>query len=822
MSLASPVGDYAELRSIRPSSKIASCPLSPTQIQQILRDACREAVHGIGLVDASSRTWLQLYRPDGTPGAIARHALASSGMTAPVRVRGETVAWVVAEPKPESWAAARDVAEAAASRLAEAWNVANEIDSLAGEIVQVYDALHLMYDLGDTFSTSGDATGGARHILEKIMAVLSSSFGELRLEDGLLVKVGPVTRAGVAQESGYRVSTDLRSGGKRLGRITLCRDRDRQSFTSSDSKLLDGVGTLVAGAIRTAQLHDDLRSHAAALREREARLRAVLDNVAEAIITVDRDGRINSLNRSAEQIFGYDVADVVGQSACVLIPQIFDEHKASNEPVLGPLVEPTIPRLELIGRRKDGTEIVVDLAMSDLPIEGQQDRVVSIRDITSRKRSEELLHHQALYDALTDLPNRNLLHAQLDQLLESGARTGRAFATLLMDLDRFKEVNDTIGHQYGDRVLREVGVRLRSSLRQSDLISRLGGDEFAILLPDATIESACTVAEKIGNVLEEPFEVDGFHLNLGVSVGIALYPQHGTDPDALLRRADIAMYVAKRQQSGFVVYHADDDYHTPDRLRLLGELRSAIANGELVLHYQPQVDLKTREVIRVEALVRWQHPQRGLLMPGQFISLAEQSGLMAPLSRWVIRSALQQCQVWLRNGQHMCVAVNLSAQNLHDRWLPRLIGELLDASGVPGHLLQIEITESSLVMDPGRALNTLQSLSRSGVRISIDDFGTGYSSLAYLRRLPVSEIKIDRSFVHLMAGDPNDEAIVRSIIGLGHDLGLIVVAEGVEDASTWDRLAHLNCDVAQGYFMSRPRHACDLVEWLNIFSRRGR
>jgi diguanylate cyclase (GGDEF)-like protein/PAS domain S-box-containing protein len=812
-----------EDKSTTSSFPLSHCPLSKAQLENILDDAWDEITNSIVLSDLDGHSCVEVRRVDSSSPVAFDGFPDDAEIIAPVRVRGATAALLRVIGPSRERVALEQITQITAARIAEPWNAAIEIESLAGEIVQLYDALHLIYELGDTLSSVDSAMTGGSFILEKIMAVLSATYGEFRLSDRLLARVGEPTGVEWVSEENrdddHRLSTELRSGGKRWGSVVLYRSRVSQPFASSDSKLLDGVGTLVAGAVRGAQLYDELRQHAETLRQREVRLRAVLDSVADGIITIDEHGIVDSFNHSAEQIFGYTAAEVVGQPARTLLPSIYD-GQAGSSGLMTPLDNrlSLVPRSESFGCRKDGTPIWMDLAISEVPIGEQRSRVVSVRDVTARKHSEEMLQHQALYDALTDLPNRNLLHHKLEGLLLEGTGTGGSFATLLMDLDRFKEVNDTIGHQYGDLVLREVGTRLRRILRQSDLVARLGGDEFAVLLPEAGEESASRVAEKIGKVLEEPFEIDGYLLSVGVSIGIAIYPAHGEDPDALLRRADIAMYVAKRHQSGYVVYQADEDHHTPTRLQLMGELRSAIANHQLVLHYQPQVNLKTRSVSRVEALVRWQHPTRGLIEPSQFIALAEQSGMMVPLTRWVLRTALHQCQMWLESGHRLSVAVNLSAQNLRDPWLPSLITELLRESQVPPELLQLEITESTLMADPARALETLRSLSRAGVRISIDDFGTGYSSLSYLKRLPVNEIKIDRSFIFQMAGDSNDEVIVRSIIGLGHDLGLTVVAEGVEESMTWDRLSHLNCDVAQGFYMSRPRPEGELAEWLSTGS----
>jgi len=384
-----------------------------------------------------------------------------------------------------------------------------------------------------------------------------------------------------------------------------------------------------------------------------------------------------------------------------------------------------------------------------------------------------------------------------------------------MDLDRFKEVNDTFGHHIGDLLLEQLGERLGGVLRNSDTIARLGGDEFAVLLPTATIDDARQIADRLLQVLEEPFALGGLQLEIDASIGIALSPDHATDADTLLRRADVAMYVAKRGNSGHATYTADQDQHSPMRLAMVGELRRAVENSELSLYFQPKVSLKSGRVTCAEALVRWQHPKHGLLGPDLFVPIAEQTGLIRPLSRWVLDAALRQVNRWRQDGLDLAVAVNLSMRNLHDPEMAETIRQLLARWGVPASCLTIEITESSLMADAARAMEVLSRVRSMGVGVSIDDFGTGYSSLAYLKRLPVHELKIDKSFVAHMASDENDAAIVRSTIGLAHDLGLRVVAEGVEDQQTWDVLAALGCDVAQGYFISRPLPALALGEWLD-------
>ena len=427
-------------------------------------------------------------------------------------------------------------------------------------------------------------------------------------------------------------------------------------------------------------------------------------------------------------------------------------------------------------------------------------------------RQRERLTHQALHDSLTGLPNRDQLYDRLHAALRT-ARPGAAHpALLLMDLDRFKEINDTFGHQQGDKLLQQVGGRLRGRLRAADTVARLGGDEFAIVLPATGAAAASAMAAALLEALDQPFVLEGYRVTLGASIGITLAPEHGQDATTLLRRADVAMYTAKRGGGGHALYTAEQDQYSPDRLGLTGELRQAIEQDRLCLHYQPKVDLKTGRLDSVEALVRWPHPTRGFLPPDQFIPLAEHTGLIAPLSRWVLATALGQCRAWRDEGLEMRVAVNVSTRLLQDEHLTEVVADLLRAHGVTPTDLELEITESAVMADPARALDVLGRLHRMGVRLSVDDFGTGYSSLAYLNRLPVDEVKIDKSFV-LGMGTGGDATIARSIIDLGHNLGLVVVAEGVEDRATYDRLSAMTCDLAQGYYLSRPIPAAELTFW---------
>jgi diguanylate cyclase (GGDEF)-like protein len=430
-------------------------------------------------------------------------------------------------------------------------------------------------------------------------------------------------------------------------------------------------------------------------------------------------------------------------------------------------------------------------------------------------RASRELRHQATHDPLTGLPNRVALHEQGARCLAASRREHTLAALLLIDLDRFKEVNDTLGHDHGDELLVEVAERLRGVLRRGDVLARLGGDEFAVLTPNLPHRGALgEVATRLHAALVRPFEVRSVTVELGGSIGIAIHGTHGEDMSTLLRRADVAMYEAKREHTHIETYDPERDPYSADRLTLLAELRTAIDGGELELHFQPKVRLEGREVIGVEALLRWNHPERGLLPPVAFLPLAESTGMMADVTRWVLDAALAQCAAWREAGIDLPVAVNLAAANVADRSLPDVVASLLARHAVPGDRLECEISEDTVMADPRRTTENLQRLRTLGVRMALDDFGTGHSSLSYLKRLPLDEVKIDRSFVMGMANDASDAAIVRSTIDIARHLGLSVVAEGVETEETLGALSDLRCDVAQGYLLSRPMPADRVGDWL--------
>jgi diguanylate cyclase (GGDEF)-like protein len=438
-----------------------------------------------------------------------------------------------------------------------------------------------------------------------------------------------------------------------------------------------------------------------------------------------------------------------------------------------------------------------------------------LRRVTAALRGQvEQIEKLALYDALTGLANRRLFHDRLEQAFLAAQRTGTGFALMLLDLDRFKEINDTLGHQTGDAVLEHLATRLKDVARASDTVARLGGDEFALVLQGAQDSaSALFVAERIRRALDDPFVIDGLTLQLETSIGIAIFPRHGKDAEQLLKRADIALYASKDSHQP-VVYAAEHDQHSADGLGLVAQIRNAIENGELIVHYQPEVDLATGETRRVEALVRWEHPELGLLQPDAFIPLARQSALVRPITRYVLDAALAQCRAWQDLGINVGVAVNLAGRDLADSRLEEEVSEALRRWKLEPELLELEIPESAIMSERKRIHKLLARLSERGVRVAVDDFGSGYASLSHLKQLPVDVLKVDKSFVQNIGTDEEDEAIVRSTIDLAHSLGVAVVAEGVESEDVLHRLRGLGCDLAQGFCLARPASADDVTEWL--------
>ena len=447
-----------------------------------------------------------------------------------------------------------------------------------------------------------------------------------------------------------------------------------------------------------------------------------------------------------------------------------------------------------------------------LPAIERELREVHVRQ--GRRQADETIHLLAYTDSVTGLPNRVRFRKLAQEALLAGQREHHSTALLLMDLDNFKDVNDTLGHARGDNLLLQVAQRLRSTLFVPDVVARLGGDEFGILLPRIAASSDVGfVVKKLHDCLKNAFMIDGIPIAVETSIGVATMPEHADNLDMLLQRAEIAMYRAKQMASDYAVYEPEFNPYSLEKLGLMAELRDAIEQDQLLLHFQPKVELGSNRITGTEALVRWQHPRLGLIPPDKFILAAEQTGLINPLTRWVLINALRCHQKVGPNGKYQRVSVNLSARSLHDPQLPKMIEEVLSATAAKPDQLMLEVTESAIVLDPKRAKENLVALSHMGVLLSIDDFGTGYTSLSSIKHLPINEIKIDMSFVTNMLMDKKDAMLVRTVIDLGHNFGLTVVAEGVETKEVLDALANLGCDEAQGYFISKPQAYEILEKW---------
>ncbi len=563
------------------------------------------------------------------------------------------------------------------------------------------------------------------------------------------------------------------------------------------------VGAVVG---RLRDLGTRLLGEAAARIASDRRYADLFENAHDVVFTYNLDCELTQVNRATERLLGYRREELVGMDPGVLIPGDQWERVRTmlNDSLEG---RPGGP-YEIEWLTRDGRTVILEISPLLLTEGGRPVGIQGIgRDVTERKRIEETLRHQALHDPLTGLPNRTLLEDRLAQEVKRAERDEAVLGILIVELTEFKAVNDTFGHLVGDELLRQVGERLVGATREADTVARMGGDEFGIVLGGISGEDDAALGAR--------------RLLAGAGIGIALFPNHGAEPATLVRRADVALYAAKRAGRGFSFYAAEDDQFNPRRLALRAELRDAIQDGGLELHFQPKVECRTQRVVGVEALVRWRHPDHGLMGPDLFIPIAEHSGLMASLTTWVIAEALTWSDRWAESGRRLSVAVNVSARQLQDRQLPESIAEAIRGHRASVGRLHIELTESAVMADAERALEILGRLSEMGIKLSIDDFGTGYSSLSYLRQLPVDEIKIDRSFVAEMLHSDSDAVIVRSIIDLGHNLGLTVVAEGVEEEGTLAMLTALGCDLVQGHHLSKPLGPLELIEWLDHRELRG-
>ena len=552
-------------------------------------------------------------------------------------------------------------------------------------------------------------------------------------------------------------------------------------------------------------------------RTAELRLAAnVIENTSEGVIVTDESGVIITVNPAFSRITSYTPEEVIGRRPSLLK----SEHQSEEfyREMWQTLTASGHWQGEIWNRRRDGEAYLERLTINLIPGgDGLPNRYVGVfNDITELRRKDEHIQHLAFHDALTGLPNRTLLQDRLHHAIQFARRESRRLAVLLMDLDRFKTINDTLGHNVGDQLLQEVAKRMRATLRATDTVARMGGDEFVILLEQQSGPEQCAaVAGELIEAVSVAMAIGGHTIKVGASIGIAFFPEDGSDGLDLLKHADAAMYAAKHHGSGlYRFFRSEMTEAASQRLRLEMELRQAVAHGELELHYQPKICLRNGQVDGVEALVRWRHPSLGLVPPAEFIPVAEETGLIVELGAWVLDEAYRQAAAWMRQGIRLVIAVNVSAVQLRADDLGERIVALAQRHGMAVGALEIELTESLVMADPERAIGVLGKLREIGLRIAVDDFGTGYSSLSYLRRLPLDVLKIDRSFVRDANTNPEDAQIVRTIIALAKALGLTTIAEGVEDSRQAELLSEAGCDHVQGYLYARPLPAAGLEKWL--------
>ncbi len=655
---------------------------------------------------------------------------------------------------------------------------------------------------------------------------VSGSIARFAIADGqpLLIqdcptdpRIDQAMRAKVGDQS--LICVPLFRGPDVIGTLNVVSQSAENPLGEEDRETLEIISVLLSSVVTRASEVEAREAQAVAIN----RFRTLFDEASIGILRLDQQGLALDVNPELASMIGAAPEEIVGTEFSQYLvgadgwrfDSMFEEMVSGKRNAF---------QLELCCRQASGDEMWVLLrAVLERDVAGAPECVVAmIENITDRKRAEselmrqaEINEYQALHDPLTGLPNRILFSDRIGHAILQAERHKAKLAVALIDLDRFKEINDSLGHSAGDQVLISVGERMASALRASDTVARLGGDEFGLVLPEISdTDGLLPVLERLQEALEEPVHVQSLPIGIEASIGIAIYPDHGTDAQTLIQRADVAMYEAKRD--GFNYVFCDESAHDYDvnSLTLVADLRRAISERELVLYYQPKAALESGVVTSVEALIRWVHPERGLVQPDSFIPLAQETSLIGPLTLYVIEEALRQSRAWREEGIELQVAVNLSTRNLLDRSFPNQVAQLLTRWDVKADALELEVTESSMLANPTRAKAVLGELSQLGIRLSIDDFGTGYSSLAYLRELPVDEIKIDRSFVMGMGAEAGDAVIVRSTVDLGRNLGLEVVAEGVETIEHWERLRELGCNIAQGYYLSRPVPADELCSWL--------
>ena len=651
-------------------------------------------------------------------------------------------------------------------------------------------------------------------------------------QDAHFARPGAWTVASLQQSDDFDVAGQHVALG--LRRVILWNDLDhRLIFAAAAIGIaLAGLLSVVARGLASRaeileranrKIADEVAARTRELAIEKDRALVTLESIGDGVITTDARGRVEYLNPVAERLTAYTSGDAAGRDA----PEVFAiVHASTRQPADDPVVaclretrvievsEPVV----LIGRTGAETAVAITAA----PIHDRDRRVsgtvLVFRDVTQARAMAEKMNHQATHDALTNLPNRLLLMDRLEQALLRCPWHERLIAVIFLDLDNFKLVNDTLGHDVGDQLLRQVAERLTASVRHGDTVCRLGGDEFVVLLTDiAARDDVLTLAEKIITRLDEPYRLGGQDYFCSASAGISIAQEHGVAPAVLLKNADVALYRAKDSgRSNYQFFSEDMNKHAIQALQTKTGLRHALDRNELVVHYQPQVDLRTGRIVGVEALVRWNHPAKGMIPPMEFIPIAEESGLIFSINEWVLAEACKQAKRWLAAGlPKLRMAVNLSGRQFRQAGLAKQIQRVMEDVGMDPEWLELELTESILVKDAEAAITVCAELKAIGVRFAIDDFGTGYSSLSYLKRFPVNTLKVDRSFIKELPGNEEDAAICTAIVAMAHSLDLSVVAEGVETPGQRDFLVRTGFDAAQGYLFGRPVPAEQLTALLN-------
>jgi diguanylate cyclase (GGDEF)-like protein/PAS domain S-box-containing protein len=719
----------------------------------------------------------------------------------------------------------------AAERLARVIETQRELAAVGGDLETVMrviaercqdltgadGAMVSMLQGNDMLLTTA-ATGCAAEVLGAIRP-LATSVAKHAISDGrpLLIEdceTDPRINRELQRMVGDRslICVPLFNGSRVVGSLNVVSRSETARLTESDRETMEMLSVVLSAAMSSAGEFEAV-----------SRFRALFEGASIGIMVLGPDGRATEANPA--------IAQMLGRSRAALAATGFREYTHPDD------VERSAALFdELMSGRRESHQAELRYCHSDgevlwaqhtAAVERDADGrpifvVTMIEDITQRKRTEqelirqsELSRQQARHDALTGLPNRVRFAECVDQAIRSAHRRRERIAVLMLDLDRFKEVNDSLGHQAGDALLQEVAQRIRGAVRDSDAVARLGGDEFGVLLTEvATDADIVRVIDRITQAHEQPIVVQEMSLAVEASIGVAAYPEHGSDMEMLSQHADVAMYAAKLQNLPYAFYDPVEHHRDPPQHTLMADLHRAIANRELELFYQPIATLATGQVDAVEALQRWKHPTRGWIYPDSFIHIARETELIKPLTLYVLEEALRQAHAWQGEGVELTIAVNVATRNLLDVEFPSQVARLLERSEVAASRLRLELTESTIFANPFRTKLVVEELAALGVGLSIDDFGTGYSSVAYLTRLPLCELKIDRSFVMRMLQAPQDATIVRSIIDLGRNLGVAVVAEGVENAATWERLKELGCTAAQGHHLSRPVPADELRQWL--------